>query len=147
MGGKLTRRRVGVITGAVIGKITGPAGISGTAGRLRRLPICRLIRRSIYFDLTNEPILRNIISCIEKRKKEYTEKLKSNKAVREKLSELNQHFMSIATSSDPQRKGYDLEKLMYDIFELFDLDPKASFKNSSSVKHRRLLQLVKPIKK
>lgn len=66
---------------------------------------------------------------IEKRKKEYAEKLKLNKAVREKLSELNQKFMSIATSSDPQRKGYDLEKLMYDIFELFDLDPKASFKN------------------
>jgi len=66
---------------------------------------------------------------IEKRKKEYAEKLKSNKAVRERLSELNKKFMSIATSSDAQRKGYDLEKLMYDIFELFDLDPKASFKN------------------
>ncbi len=66
---------------------------------------------------------------IEKRKKEFSEKLKSNKAVREKLSELNKHFLSVATSSDPQRKGYDLEKLMYDIFELFDLDPKASFRN------------------
>ena len=66
---------------------------------------------------------------IRKQKKEYDEKLKQNKAVREKLSELNTRFMSIATSTNAQAKGYELEKLMYDIFELFDLDPKASFKN------------------
>ena len=47
MDGKLTRRRVGVITGAVIGKIADPAGISGTATRLQRLPSCRLIKETI----------------------------------------------------------------------------------------------------
>jgi len=38
--------------------------------------------------------------------------------------------MSIATGASPQTRGFDLERLMYDLFELFDLDPKASFKNT-----------------
>lgn len=67
---------------------------------------------------------------VEKRKKEYAERLRTNKAVREKLSELNKQFSTIAISLNSQGKGYELEKLMYDIFELFDLDPKASFKNT-----------------
>lgn len=65
---------------------------------------------------------------LKARREKYTEKLKSNKAVREKLSQLNQSFMQIAINLNAQARGYDLEKLMYDIFELFDLDPKASFK-------------------
>ncbi|MCP5407868.1 MAG: restriction endonuclease [Chromatiaceae bacterium] len=66
----------------------------------------------------------------ERRRKERAEKLKSNSAVREKLKELNSQFMSIATGASPQTRGFDLERLMYDLFELFDLDPKASFKNT-----------------
>ena len=37
--------------------------------------------------------------------------------------------MGLISSSDPQGRGFDLERLMYELFELFDLDPKASFKN------------------
>jgi hypothetical protein len=66
----------------------------------------------------------------EKRREERAEKLKRNSAVREKLKELNSQFMTIATGSSPQTRGFDLERLMYDLFELFDLDPKASFKNT-----------------
>jgi len=44
------------------------------------------------------------------------------------LDELNQKFMDIATSSDAQKRGYGLEKLLNELFTLFDLDPKASFK-------------------
>lgn len=65
----------------------------------------------------------------EKRRKERADKLRKNSAVREKLSEINVKFMAIATGSNPQTRGFDLERLMYDLFELFDLDPKASFKN------------------
>lgn len=36
--------------------------------------------------------------------------------------------MEIATSSDAQKRGYGLEKLLNELFTLFDLDPKASFK-------------------
>lgn len=66
----------------------------------------------------------------ERHRKERAEKLQRNSAVREKLRELNAKFMAIATGSSPQARGFDLERLMYDIFELFDLDPKASFKNT-----------------
>ncbi len=66
----------------------------------------------------------------EIRRKERAEKLKKNSAVREKLKDLNAQFMVIATGSSPQTRGFDLERLMYDLFELFDLDPKASFKNT-----------------
>lgn len=66
----------------------------------------------------------------DQRRKEREEKLKTNSAVRTKLRELNVRFMSIATGSNPQTRGFDLERLMYDVFELFDLDPKASFKNT-----------------
>jgi len=66
----------------------------------------------------------------ERRRKEREEKLKMNKAVREKLTELNSRFLSIAGGGNPQTRGFDLERLMYDLFELFDLDPKASFRNT-----------------
>lgn len=66
----------------------------------------------------------------EKRRKERADKLERNNAVREKLKELNTQFLSIATGASPQTRGFDLERLMYDLFELFDLDPKASFKNT-----------------
>ncbi len=65
-----------------------------------------------------------------KRQKEREEKLKTNRAVREKLAELNSRFLAIATGASPQTRGFELERLMYDLFELFDLDPKASFKNT-----------------
>lgn len=69
-------------------------------------------------------------AAADRRLKERAEKLRRNTAVREKLQELNTRFMSIATGSNPQSRGFDLECLMYDLFELFDLDPKASFKNT-----------------
>jgi hypothetical protein len=66
----------------------------------------------------------------EERRKDRETKLRTNSAVRAKLSELNARFMKIATGASPQSRGFDLERLMYDVFELFDLDPKASFKNT-----------------
>lgn len=67
--------------------------------------------------------------AIAERQKRIHEKLQANKAVREKLFDLNQRYMQLATSEDYHSRGYELEALMYDVFELFDLDPKASFKN------------------
>lgn len=65
----------------------------------------------------------------ERRRKERAEKLRTNGAVRAKLRDLNARFLAIATGPSPQTRGFELERLMYDLFELFDLDPKASFKN------------------
>jgi restriction endonuclease Mrr len=69
-------------------------------------------------------------AAIKVRQKKAAEKLRENAAVRTRLDALKQKYLVLATSGDPQARGYDLERLLYDLFELFDLDPKASFRNS-----------------
>lgn len=66
---------------------------------------------------------------IARRRKEAAEKLKSNQAVVKKLDEINSIYSKLILSGKPQQRGYELEKIMYEIFLLFDLDPKASFRN------------------
>lgn len=44
------------------------------------------------------------------------------------LSELKNEFYSWSVSSDRQGSGFALEKILYRLFELSDLDPKGSFK-------------------
>jgi hypothetical protein len=48
--------------------------------------------------------------------------------VQEKLKSLCQEFYKLLGVSNAQDKGYALEKLLKALFELFDLDPRASFK-------------------
>ena len=50
-----------------------------------------------------------------------------NQGVRDRLNQLQNEFLRIL-SERPQRRGFSLEKLMRDLFDLFDLDPKASFR-------------------
>lgn len=64
----------------------------------------------------------------EKKAREYANKVKSNSFL-VKLDEIKNTYYQLTRSTDTQKRGYELEKLMYDIFDLFDLDPKASFKN------------------
>ncbi len=66
----------------------------------------------------------------EERRKRAAEKLKTNSVVRQKLTELRERYMALVVSIDMQKRGFVLEKVMYDLFELFDLDPKASFRNT-----------------
>ena len=75
-----------------------------------------------YFDVIEEK------KKTEERKKIVQEKVRNTTALKTKLDELNQKFIAIATSSDAQKRGYGLEKLLNELFTLFDLDPKASFK-------------------
>ena len=67
--------------------------------------------------------------AIKKRQEDFQKKILQSAAVREKLGELKQQFSDIATTSNPQQRGFALERFMLDLFELFDLDPKAAFKN------------------
>lgn len=57
------------------------------------------------------------------------EKIRANKAVLTRLDEINSRYAKLVMSKDLQKRGYELETVLYDIFNLFDLDPKASFKN------------------
>jgi len=66
---------------------------------------------------------------IKKRQEAAAQKLRENKAVRQKLESIKNKYMTLISSSDAQSRGFELERIMYELFELFDLDPKASFKN------------------
>lgn len=67
---------------------------------------------------------------LTERQRRIAEKLKANAAVRQKLEDIKTRYMSLVISPNVQGRGFELEKLMYDLFELFDLDPKASFRNT-----------------
>lgn len=67
---------------------------------------------------------------LAERQRKAAEKLRSSAAVREKLEQIKNRYMALAISKDAQGRGFELEKVMYDLFELFDLDPKASFRNT-----------------
>jgi restriction endonuclease Mrr len=65
---------------------------------------------------------------IENRRKKVFEEQIAKTAVREKLEEVKNDFYALISSNDPQKRGFQLEKLLKDLFNLFDLDSKASFK-------------------
>lgn len=53
--------------------------------------------------------------------------MRQNRAVQERLAALQQECMEMM-AMPYQERGYALERLLTRLFELFDLDPKASFK-------------------
>jgi hypothetical protein len=66
---------------------------------------------------------------LEERRKKAAEKLRNSQAVRKKLEEIKNLYLTLVSSCKPQQRGFEIEKLLYDLFELFDLDPRASFRN------------------
>lgn len=65
---------------------------------------------------------------IEERRKATFELQIKNKGVADKLLELTSEYYGLISSDNPQSRGYQLEKIIRELFILFDLDPKASFK-------------------
>jgi len=64
----------------------------------------------------------------ERRRAQAHKKIMAIQAVQEKLSQIKQEFFNMLADADPHERGYALEKILRELFELFDLDPKASFK-------------------
>jgi hypothetical protein len=64
----------------------------------------------------------------EERRRQAHERLLRNTAVQKGLEKLSREYMLLLTSGDHQARGYSLEKILRELFELFDLDPRASFK-------------------
>jgi len=71
--------------------------------------------------------LQELNDAAEKRIENF-EKVKQTVSFAEKLDELKNQFFDIATSSNPQQRGFKLEKLLNELFHLFDMFPKAAFK-------------------
>jgi restriction endonuclease Mrr len=66
---------------------------------------------------------------IEIRRNEATEKRKKVQATTIKLDELKEEYFSLLSPScNPQARGYKLEILLIELFKLYDLDPKSSFR-------------------
>lgn len=65
---------------------------------------------------------------IEKRRKAAFQQVLKVKGVREKLEEIKKDFFEMIKAEDSHARGYKLEKILKDLFDLFDLDPKASFR-------------------
>ncbi|HTN68311.1 MAG TPA: hypothetical protein VLZ33_02495 [Dysgonamonadaceae bacterium] len=64
-----------------------------------------------------------------KRKIETEKRIAKNKSLDDELSLLKKRFNVIASNTNLQKRGYELETFLRDLFSLFELDPKSSFKN------------------
>lgn len=64
----------------------------------------------------------------EERRKEAHARLMRVNAVQDQLENLKGEFFKLVSSENPQQRGFTLEKVLKGLFELFDLDPKASFR-------------------
>lgn len=54
--------------------------------------------------------------------------IRETNAFRRRLGEIQSLFAQVSSNTDnPQQRGRDLETVMRDLFDLFDLDPRASF--------------------
>ena len=64
----------------------------------------------------------------EARREKRNEAQKISDAFGRRLAVVRQLFSTVsANTENPQQRGRDLEKIMRDLFDLFDLDPRASF--------------------
>ncbi len=63
----------------------------------------------------------------DRRRREYEER-KTKAAFNQRLGELRGRFLAFHSSEDPQQRGRDLEGILYDLFVLFDLEPRGAFR-------------------
>jgi Restriction endonuclease len=64
----------------------------------------------------------------EKRRKVRLSKITESQAIVERLAQLKAKYFGLVTEEDAQKRGYALEAFLNELFMMFDLDPKASFK-------------------
>ncbi len=65
---------------------------------------------------------------VEERREITKEKVKTSILYQQKLDELKLEFYEIASNTNSQQRGFQLEKFLNKLFVFFDLDPKSSFK-------------------
>lgn len=64
----------------------------------------------------------------EDRRELNQEKLKTSISYQQKLEDLKMNFYEIASNPNSQKKGFQFEKFLNELFNFFDLDPKSAFK-------------------
>lgn len=68
------------------------------------------------------------VETVADRRNRESVRLGQKEAHRGELEKLRARFIEVVSTAAPQERGYLLERLVFDLFVLFDLDPKASFK-------------------
>jgi hypothetical protein len=56
------------------------------------------------------------------------EKILRKQGVSDRLREIERGYLELISGTNPQKRGFALERVLHDLFTLFDLDPKASFR-------------------
>jgi hypothetical protein len=64
----------------------------------------------------------------EKRRETLLRQTAKLQGLKQGLERLKAEYFELLGSADPQGRGFKLEKIVRSLFELFDLDPKASFR-------------------
>jgi len=65
----------------------------------------------------------------KKRRQNAENKIAKNKSLESELQELKSLFNKLATNNNFQQRGFEFEKFLNDLFLLYELDPKCSFKH------------------
>lgn len=96
----------------------------GSKRKKAKLAVENLRKHTIgYIQLTKEQEESN------KRRQETEKKIAKNTSIEEELLELKKLFNTLATNNNFQQRGFQFEKFLNDLFLLYELDPKSSFKN------------------
>lgn len=72
--------------------------------------------------------IRSELEAARRRREAKGEEMRETMALKEKLDGLRARYLQLFTT-DPRERGYQLESLLAELFEYFDLDPKRSFRN------------------
>lgn len=75
-----------------------------------------------YFEVTKDQEAAKV------RKLEAERNLKKVVSLEDELNALKQDFYKIASNQNFQQRGFEFEKFLYDLFLIYDLEPKESFK-------------------
>jgi len=65
----------------------------------------------------------------KQRKQNIEKKIAKNKSLESELQKLKSLFNKLATNNNFQQRGFEFEKFLNELFLLYELDPKGSFKN------------------
>ncbi|MDD2797574.1 MAG: hypothetical protein PHV20_03180 [Bacteroidales bacterium] len=96
----------------------------GSKTRKAKEAVANLRKQTIgYIQITKEQ------EEAKKRRIEAESRIIKNKSLFDELSILKNRFNAMVINTDYQRRGFDLEKFLYDLFLLYELEPKGSFKN------------------
>lgn len=96
----------------------------GSKTKKAKLAVDNLRKQTVgYIQLTKEEELA------KQRRKETEKRIAKKASIEEELQELKDLFNKLATNSNFQQRGFQFEKFLNNLFLLYELDPKSSFKN------------------